>query len=83
MSETTEVEIEEVDFVKENDTVLWYNDTPTRGVLRAKDYAQLPLQGIYESYNNKLINITFEACQPSHEHQCSSEEEIENFLDNH
>ena len=41
--EITEVEIEEVDFTKQNDTVLWHNNTPTRGVLRAKDYAQISL----------------------------------------
>ena len=33
----TEVEVEEIDFMKTNDTFLWYNNSPTRGVLKAKE----------------------------------------------
>ena len=58
----TEVETEEIDFIKTNDTTSWFNNTPTRGVLKAKDYNQLPLQGIMADFNKKYINITFIQC---------------------
>ena len=36
-SHYTEVEVEEIDFMKNNDTILWFNNSPTRGVLKAKN----------------------------------------------
>ena len=58
----TEVETEEIDFIKMNDTIAWFNNTPTRGVFKAKNYNQLPLQGLMEGLNKNYINITFVEC---------------------
>lgn len=73
----------EVDFQKNNDTVLWYNNTPTRGVYAPADYSQLPMYGLMDSANKKYLNMTFMECETTEQIECLPDAEIESFLENH
>ena len=69
--------------MKKNDTILVFNNTPTRGVFKAKDQNQLPLLGLWEGSNKKYINLTFVECQESPGLECRADVEIESFLASH
>ena len=81
INDNTELETVEIDFMKKNDTILWFNNTPTRGVFTAVDPNQLKLNRIWEAFDKTYINMTFIECQPSEGQDCQSEEEIESFLE--
>lgn len=63
--ENIKLDYEEVDFMKQNDTVIWYNNTPTRWVMQPSDHSQLQLRGLWESPMKQYVNITFSLCKPS------------------
>ena len=74
-----QVEWQEVDFIKTNDTVLPFNDTHIRGVFSA-ELNELPLSGIWDYTQKAYINMTFVECQQSGTVLCKTQDEIEAFL---
>ena len=62
INDNTELELVEIDFIKRNETILWFNNTPTRGVFTAADPSQLVLNRIWEAFDKTHINMTFIEC---------------------
>jgi len=52
----------EIDFFEENNTALWFNNLPTRGVYRAEDPDKLLLSGAIQDINTSYLNLTFASC---------------------
>jgi len=48
-SEVNQVGVREIDFLTENNTPLWFNNSPVKGMYTAADPSQLKLEGTFES----------------------------------